>query len=323
MNRLHYSTILLAVVILSSLGMSSCKKNFERLLAVKTTSINSTSFLAQGEVTDVGDFSPEYGFYYSYSPNLSSPAIYKIGTTGSPKTFQASFEGLPANTYYIAAYAKSSQGTVFGDVLKFTVSGGGDVDYYWDNGHSDYGWRINAGYNNWLGNLFPVTTSGIIKSVLLYFSSGTGTGSDMLSVEFFDQNHNSISSTSSFSPIASNWITISGLSVPFNGNFYTMVHWNSVVSPTNYLAMDQTGPNVYMDLGYIHYGSTWTKLSTDPNGNQQPGIFLLRVTAQLTSKEKGTVLTELGPSISPVIQNPGTLKNIKSGSAAQAMPFTK
>jgi len=322
MNKLLYSKTLLALIIFSSLGVSSCKKNFERLVAVKTNSINSTTFVAQGEVIDVGDLSPEYGFYYSYSPALTNPAVLTLGNTGSPKSFQASFAGLPAGTYYLAAYAKSSQGIVYGNVLKFTVSGG-DVEYYWDDGTGSYGWTINPGYNNYLGNLFPVTTTGIIKTVQVWFNTNSSAGSDNLTVDFFDQNRNYIASSGYFTPVAGTWIAITGLNVSFSQSFYVMVHWNSVVSPTNYLAEDQDGPNVGMDLAYIHYGTTWTILSTDPGGNQKPGIFLIHVTAQITGKDKVSVLTELGPSITPVIENQETGKNIKSCTATQDMPLTK
>ena len=319
MNKIQYSKILLAIVILFSLGMSSCKKNFERLVAVKTTSVNSTSFLAQGEVIDVGDLSPEYGFYYSYSPALINPAIYKVGTTSSPKTFQASFEGLPSGTYYIAAYAKSSQGTIFGDVLTFTVSGG-DVDYYWDDGTSEYSWKMNPGYDGYMGNLFPVTTSGFIKSVKAYFTPASDSGSDMLQVEFFDQNQLSIGYTNPFTPYASTWITIAGLSIPFNGNFYAMVHWNYVMAQTNYLAMDQNGPNVSMDLGYAYSGGVWSKLSSESVGNMKPGIFLLRVTAQITGKDKRSVIAELGPPVTPGIQYQAIKRTTADKSSFQAMP---
>ncbi|MEI7492459.1 MAG: hypothetical protein WCK92_13750 [Bacteroidota bacterium] len=323
MNKLPFVRILLAVFTLSCIGMTSCKKNFERLVAVKTTSISSVNYLAQGEVIDVGGLSPEYGFCYGSgsNPDLSGPNI-KLGTTSSPKSFQTTMD-LSPGTYYVRAYAKSSQGTVYGDNLKFFVSGG-DVEYYWDNGVADYGWRWNPGYDGHMGNLFPVTTSGTIKSVKMYFFTAADAGYDQLNMIFINQNGYVMDSTSYFLPPANDWYTISGLNIPFSGNFMAVVHWNKTASPTNYLGMDQSGPNAYMDLAYELKDGAWVKLSTNTGGNMKAGVFLIHVTAQVTKNKNGVAeLTELLPGpgkFTGSIHNTPA-KNTKSPS--QAKPFTK
>jgi hypothetical protein len=57
--------------------------------------------------------------------------------------------------------------------------------------------------------------------------------------------------------------------------FYGMVHWNMVGSPTNYLGIDEDGPNAYLDIEWI-YDGTWQKIS----GLGYPGgVMLVRITA--------------------------------------------
>jgi hypothetical protein len=302
MKALRFTPLVLAAIILGCLGLASCKKNFQRLMAVTTTSIDPNTYLAKGEIIDVGNSSPQFGFCYSTNsnPNLSNSTVLNLGTTSSPKSFQTNVSA-GAGTYYICSYAKSSEGTVYGGVLKFVVTSG-VVEYAFDSGADDYGWRINPDYDSYMGNLFPVTTSGTIQSVRVYFSPATDAGTEYVSIVFFDVSRSQIGSTSVFVPTASSWLTQSGLSIPYSGNFYAMVYWNYLLNPTNYLAMDQSGPNVAMDLGYYMSQNSWSKLSTNPSGNQKPGIFLIRVTV-LLSTNKGTVITELGPAPGPV--NPG------------------
>jgi len=293
MKKASSINILLIIIILSGLGSASCRKNFERLLAVKTSSVDTASFLVKGEVIDVGTDSPDYGFCYSRDPNptLGNSQVVNLGATKTPATFQTN---LPVSdsgyTYYVRAWAGSNQGTEYGDILRFYTNG--KIEYYYDNGTSDYGWKMSEGYDGYMGNLFPVNTSGRIKSVKVYFNPYSGAGSEMVQVEFFDQERRSIGYTNPFTPVASSWVTISGLSLPYNGNFYAMVHWNYVVTPTNYLAMDQSGPNAFMDLAYIFFQGKWSKLSSDPAGNGKAGNFLIRVTVQPGSRETGSVITE-------------------------------
>ena len=292
MNKVYIRSILLVIIILNSLGITSCRKKSEHPPAVQTISVDTVSFLVKGRVTDVGSASTQYGFCYSKNsnPTLENSKMLIIGATSDPITFQTYLPALDSgNTYYLRAWGKNSQGTAYGGIFAFHVASS-LAEYYYDNGSSDYGWRMSKGYDGYMGNLFPVNTSGTIRSVKVCFQSDPQAGTEMVQVEFFDKDRFSIGYTNPFTPVAPDWITISGLNIPFNGNFYAMVHWNYVLTPTNYLAMDQSGPNAYMDLAYIFFEGKWKKLSADSAGNQKAGNFLIHVSAQLGSKKKESVL---------------------------------
>jgi len=280
-------------------------------MVVKTTSINASTFLAKGEIIDVGPGSVEYGFCYSTSLNPGmNDNVLKVGTSSSPQSYQATLSLLvPGSTYYLRAYIKGTDGVVLGDILKFVVPSG-EIEYVFDNGVDDYAWRINPTYVGYLGNLFPVSTAGTIKAVSIFFRTATGAGSEPLYVTIFDASRNEIATTGAFIPSSGSWMSLTGLNIPYNGNFYAMVLWNNLVNSTNFLAEDQSGPQAYLDLAY-HYGSTWEKVSSITSGNQLPGVFLLRVTV-LLSTAKGNVLTTLGPEPGPVISE--TISHDSKGS---------
>ena len=299
MKIMRFLTLIAAIVISAGLGLNSCRKNFERLMAIKTTSIDTSTFLIKGEIIDVGSGTPSYGFCYGPNPAPGlNDMVDSLGVTGSAKSFQTNIFVSPGS-YYIRSYAKSSQGVVYGDDLKFIVRPGRMIEYYFDNGSDEYGWRMNPFNDGYLGNLFPVSSSGTIESVRIWFLPASDSGSEYVSVAFFNASGDRIGMGPVFVPKASEWITLSGLNIPFSGNFYAMVYWNYLIYPSNYLAEDQSGPNAYMDLAYYMSQKKWVRLSTSSAGNNKPGIFLIRVTVKLPP-DKGGAITELGPAPGPV-----------------------
>jgi len=302
MKPARFIPFVLAALIAGSFGFNSCKKNYERLMAVKTTSIDASTYLAKGEIIDVGDGSVEYGFCYSTGSNPGINDIKQVvGNTSSARSFQANLSSVnPGNTYYVRSYVKGSAGVVYGGVLSFFVQGG-EVEYYYDDGVSDYGWYTSPDVGTlYMGNLFPVNTSGTILSVTFLLNDKSGAGNDPLSVSFFDSNHNYLGGTLSFTPYTGSWMVQSGLNIPYSGNFYAMltINTSTLTAPTYSLAEDLNGPNVGMNLAYYYWeGGTWKLISS--MGSVGNGIFLMRVTVQI-SGSKGTIVRELGPGPGPV-----------------------
>ncbi|MBC8462027.1 MAG: hypothetical protein ISS17_07350 [Bacteroidales bacterium] len=296
MKKLYPFIILAACLTFTS----SCKK-FERLIAVITISANESSLLVKGEVIDVAESTVEYGFCWgtTTSPTLANSYI-KVGTTSSAKLFETTLSGLQVGTYYVRAYAQGDQGTVYGDPVKLQISSP-YVEYYYDDGDSDYGWRYNAGYEGWMGNKFPITTSGTILSIEMYFNHVDGSGNDVLNVDVFNASRNQIGSTSDFYPGDDSWVSINA-NINYSGAIYVMAHWDYTQEPTNYLGMDQNGPNAYMDLGYYRDGDlSWGKCSSLTSGNQQPGVFLVRLHVQLSSGKTVTYTPQIDPGTNQLI----------------------
>lgn len=276
---------------------TSCKKDFERLLAVETTGINKDTYTVTGAVTDIGESSPTYGFCYGTSPNPTlGNQVVTLGRATSPLTFQKTLIDLtPGATYYVRSFVQGEQGTVYGAVLSFEVTGN-EVDYIYDDGEYDYGWRSNPGYINRMGNQFPVTGYGSIRSISLYFALDETHGSDQVNVEVFNSSRGLVGSTIQFVTPVDSWITISGLNIDFSGAFYVMVLWNNVSGNTNYLGEDQDGSQAYLNLAYKCYQDVWTLMSDSPNGNQLPGNFMIRVKAMLYAADGKQVIKELDAS---------------------------
>ncbi|MEI7727539.1 MAG: hypothetical protein WCK09_20695, partial [Bacteroidota bacterium] len=69
--------------------------------------------------------------------------------------------------------------------------GGIPTNLIFDDGTVENGWGINPGYNSWIGNQFPLssTTSGVIQKVKFYFWYNPSRGTDKLTIDFFDAAH--------------------------------------------------------------------------------------------------------------------------------------
>jgi hypothetical protein len=299
-NFLLYTGLIASIV-----GLPSCEKKFKRLMAVRTTSVDTGTCIVRGEIIDLGNSIPSYGFCYSTNPD---PGIHDIvdslGLSDFVKPFQASIYTSPG-TYYIRSYVSSIQGVAYGEALPFKVRPG-IMEYSYDNGGDVYGWRMNPFWDGYLGNLFPVTSSGTIVSARIWFRPADDADSEFVSLAFFNSAGQQIGISPVFVPKASEWITLPDLSIPFNGNFYAMVYWNYLITPTDYLAEDQSGPEAYMDLAYYMSEKKWVRLSASSSGNRKPGVFLIRVTVNLPATNGGEI-TEFGPAPGPV--NPRERRN--------------
>jgi uncharacterized protein (TIGR02145 family) len=107
--------------------LACCKKNDSEIPALSTLPVSVLSATAAetgGIVTSGGGGEvTSRGVVWSTS---STPSLYDSKTTDGTGTgeFSSSITGLTSNiTYYVRAYAMSSTGTSYGDVLSFTTPG--------------------------------------------------------------------------------------------------------------------------------------------------------------------------------------------------------
>ncbi|MCK4357149.1 MAG: immune inhibitor A, partial [Candidatus Cloacimonetes bacterium] len=160
-----------------------------------------------------------------------------------------------------------------------TTGGVTQVEYVLDDGSYENGWTGNPGYELWFGNLFPVDDIGELISFDLYTEFNASAGSDLLEIDIFDAAHNLVGSSESFVPIADTWTTISCPNVPFDGEFYALIHYNYESAQSNWIGYDENGPNANANLDWYTDGTIWQLFHTA--AGTVPGVFMLRATAMV------------------------------------------
>ena len=192
-------------------------------------------------------------------------------------------------------------------------AGAGNLVWFiFDDGSMENGWGINPGYNSWIGNEFPIssTTQGVIQMVKYMFWTNTSAGNDQLTIDFFDASHTLLGTTNPFTPPDDVWDSIAVNDIPFAGLFYGMVHWNMAGAATNWLGYDENGPYSSQDLETYYDGSTWSKLTIAAGAN--PGVCLVRVLA-LVNGDLKTIEIVPGQPVTGT-GNPSALSSHGAGS---------
>jgi len=298
---------ILLIPVIFLITFLSCKK-LERIVMIKTVSADETTLVVKGELVDAGAQAITYGFCWSTEPGASFTDSKKVvGSSEEATPFQTTIAGLvPGTRYYIRAFASGESGILYGEELSLVVSSG-TVEYYYDDGTAENGWRFNSGFDGSLGNLFPISTSGSIKSINVFFTQSSDAGSGTLTIDVYNSDFTRIGGVSAFTPAVEVWTTKSA-NITFNGSFFVMVTWKTTTGPTNYLGSDENGPNVSMDLAwYLNDEGQWAKLSSDGN---VPSIFLIRVTATLFSNKSIPAYVEFDATRIPDADGAAGLQSI-------------
>lgn len=177
-----------------------------------------------------------------------------------------------------------------------TSGGGGTVmEFIFDDGSAENGWRINAGYLAWLGNEFPIDPSfqGVIQQVDMWWGFLAG-GAPSLVVDFFNGSQVLVGTSDSFDTPSDDWVSVAVPDVPFSGPFYAMVKWDMTGS-ANYMGFDEDGPYASQDLEWYYDGSAWDKLTA--LAGSAPGVFLMRITALVGGDKQEVILV---PGAKPI-----------------------
>jgi len=308
---LRFKVLIAYVILVFVAGWSSCIEEDKLLdtnyvpVTVETsevTLITSNSANVGGIILAPQDRNLTRGICWSKNEN---PTIdnYFVNEEGGIGVYSFRLNGLQSGTtYYTRAYATSgiisSKGseTVYGTQTSFTT----DIDsqsfeYVYDDGISNAGWGYDVNTSGWMGNWFPVSDIGIIRSVSVYFTE-VNSSTEYLLIDIYDSNRNLIGTSNNFKPITNSWVDVPVNNISFSGAFYAMVRWTATSGGLFYLGLDNDGNNVYQDLAYYMNNGSWLLLS---QYSGYDGIFLMRVAATLNSSNKKAIIYNSKDYINP------------------------
>lgn len=155
-----------------------------------------------------------------------------------------------------------------------------DTLFAFDDGTQEAGWNVYPNHLGWLGNYFPVSSSisGFLDTLYVSFLNNAGGSEQMLTLDIFDGNQVIMGSTSSFSAVPGEWITVPAQAIAFNGPFYVMAKWDRLPAATHYLGYDLNGPLASQNLERFR-DSTGAWSDVVVMGGASPGNFLVRARA--------------------------------------------
>ena len=122
---IHFANKTPAYRVSSNFNNTSCT------LVVHTNqdvTVNESEASVKGEITDVGSSAIEaYGFVYAAHtiPTVNDKTLDMSAPSTFSGTFSGTITGLAPGKYYLRAYAKNAQETVYGEEISFTITGPG------------------------------------------------------------------------------------------------------------------------------------------------------------------------------------------------------
>ena len=239
---------------------------------------------------------------YAGSPSYYEKGVcystYQNPTTGNNKTpalgsetgnFTTYVSGLSQyTTYYVRAYAISSQGTAYGNQISFTTTQQQTATtYYFDDGTAEHGWRINPNNEASLGNGFGTDDIGFITSIDIYGYYSSDNTNRQVRVNIYNSSKQ-LSGSSSLFTLSTGWQNISLPNIPFNYDFYVMVEWPNTSGYSHYVGIDLNGPfGGYSNISYYYSSSYgWATLYEATGKEGALGPFLIRANANIAGKKK-------------------------------------
>ena len=259
------------------------------LYTLEAANVTSSSATLGGNISNAG--SPSYyekGVCYS---------TYQNPTTGNNKTpasgsgtgnFTTPVSGLtPNTTYYVRAYAINSQGTAYGSQISFKTNQQQTttIQFYYDDGTAETGWRINPDRGASLGNIFITEKTGVITSVDIYgYYSSTNTNRQV-KVNIYDDDGN-LKGSGSWFVLTSGWQNITLPNIAFNNNFVVMVEWQNTSGNSHFIGIDNNGPFSHLEIS-MYYSPTygWASLYDAMDEDDDAlGPFLIRANANVAGK---------------------------------------
>jgi hypothetical protein len=146
-------------------------------------------------------------------------------------------------------------------------------DYVLDDGTAENGWHFNQGDEGWLGNVFETDQTGKIAAIDVFWQDNQTHNTGLLRIDVFNESKECIYSSAEFLPEPDSWQHISISDVPFNGDFYVMVHWNPLNTLTSYLGSDQDSLAAIHNNEWYYDGIAWAKLT---DFGYLPCVFMIR-----------------------------------------------
>ncbi|HLN53242.1 MAG TPA: T9SS type A sorting domain-containing protein [Lentimicrobium sp.] len=147
-------------------------------------------------------------------------------------------------------------------------------DIILDDSLSDAGLTAVEGSEIRYGNLFTNRYPGNVMTGLnVYFERHPFAEQEEAIMEIYDTDHNLLGISESFVPEYDKWNMIRVHDIVLPEQFYAMVHFTQVMSPSQYIAIDTDGPNTENTLGWVCSDGLWFQL--DYYGINR-GLFMIR-----------------------------------------------
>ena len=164
-------------------------------------------------------------------------------------------------------------------MISWTKPGAVSATFVLDDSTAEDGMRAGANFGDAYGNLFPVEGNGVLTSIDLYgVSDAYATEGRTVSLEIRDAEKALIAVSEPFELPADAWITVELDDVPYEGDFYVMVRWSATEGNTNYLGLDNNGPELASGFGWYETSGNWAVW---------PGVFMIRAHALVYGDTKG------------------------------------
>lgn len=149
-----------------------------------------------------------------------------------------------------------------------------------DDGVSETGLGSAMGHF-WFGNLFHNRYPGAkVISVDLFFEQHPFADQEEASVDFFDAQHNLLGTSEPFIPEYNTWNTVKVNDIELPDEFFAMIHFNQVYSPSHYIGLDRNGSPNSSEMGWMFDGFDWNQISAIGAGVS--GFFMIRPSVLIT-----------------------------------------
>lgn len=145
--------------------------------------------------------------------------------------------------------------------------------YVLDDGSYENGTYVPVNGNMMLGNKFESDKIGVLSSIEIFGAENPIGGNQSVTAKIFNSEKVLVGESEPFMIPANRWLTVPLDNVQFDGTFFVMIHWQNPTSDTNWLTMDEKGPNAEAGYGYIMKNDVWA-LNWQTGGH--PCVFLIR-----------------------------------------------
>jgi hypothetical protein len=183
--------------------------------------------------------------------------------------------------------------------------------YMYDDGTAENGYTNNTAGTYQLGNFYPIGagTSGVIKSIDLYFSFNGNSSPQSCIIYFYKADQTTIIGQSpSFIQSGASWPAGAWINVPcadilYSGPFYAMVDYSgyTALPMKNFLDCDNqvVQPGFPNGLAYLNNNGTWGPAG--PAYSNPIATFIERANVCENGKDKDAPVTTIDPSQMPPI----------------------
>jgi uncharacterized protein (TIGR02145 family) len=263
---------IILIVIVSTIFLTTCRKDFPRQMAIEikseTHTFNSAEFSLN--IADLGGNSTvEYGICYSISsatPTITESKHWSI--TDSVGNEKVKVFGLkPCTIYYVRAYVRSDEITEYGSVISFTTADIPDCGTVIDFDGNTYN-TVNIGTQCWMRENLKVThyrNGDAIPNVI------DGTAWSNLTSGAYCNYDNSLNNATTYGRLY-NWYAVSDSRniAPVGWHVPTDAEWSTLIT---YLGGESTAGCKLMEAGTTHWASPYTGTTNETGFSALPGGY--------------------------------------------------